>query len=59
MVHKEKDATEIAEKILILYKDPDLSKKLGMNGKQFIEEKYCWEKVSGNLKDLYLEFEKP
>ena len=59
LVHKEKDATEIAEKILILYKDPDLSKKLGMNGKQFIEEKYCWEKVSGNLKDLYLEFEKP
>ena len=59
LVHKEKDATEIAEKILILYKDPDLLKKLGMNGKQFIEEKYCWEKVSGNLKDLYLEFEKP
>ncbi len=59
LVHKEKDVAEIAEKILILYRDPDLSKELGMNGKQFIEEKFCWEKVSGNLKDLYLEFEKP
>lgn len=59
LVHKEKDATEIAEKILTLKNDPDLSKKLGLNGKQFIEEKFCWEKVSGNLKDLYLELEKP
>lgn len=59
LVHKEKDAAEIAEKVLILLKDPDLSKMLGMNGKKFIEEKFCWEKVSGNLKELYLEFEKP
>lgn len=59
LVHKEKDAAEIAEKILILFRDPDLSKMLGMNGKKFIEEKFCWEKVSGNLKELYLEFEKP
>ena len=59
LVHKEKDANEIAEKIMVLFEDPDLIKKLGLNGKQFIEEKFCWEKVSGNLKDLYLEFEKP
>ena len=59
LVHKEKDAVEIAEKILILFRDPNLSKELGLNGKRFIEEKFCWEKVSGNLKDLYLEFEKP
>jgi len=59
LVHKEQDATEIAEKIMTLFSDPDLSKKLGLNGKQFIEEKFCWEKVSGNLKELYLELEKP
>ncbi len=59
LVHKEKDTVEIAEKILILFRDPNLSKELGLNGKRFIEEKFCWEKVSGNLKDLYLEFEKP
>ena len=36
LVHKEQDATEIAEKIMTLFSDPDLSKKLGLNGKQFI-----------------------
>lgn len=59
LVHKEKDAPEIAAKILTLFRDQNLSKKLGMNGKQFIEDKFSWEKVSGNLKELYLEFEKP
>ena len=59
LVHKEKDIADIAEKILTLYKNPDLSKELGLNGKQFIEEKFCWEKVSDDLKDLYLEFKKP
>lgn len=59
LVHKEKDAIDISEKIITLYQNPELSSKLGMNGKEFIEEKFYWEKVSDNLKDLYLEFEKP
>ena len=58
LVHKEKDSKEIAAKILTLFQDPDLSITMGLNGKQFIEEEFCWEKVSGNLKNLYLEFEK-
>jgi len=58
LIHKEKDANEIAEKIMLLYNDPLLCNELGRNGKQFIEEKFSWEKVSSNLKDLYLEFEK-
>ena len=58
LIHKEKDAIDLADKILTLYKDPVLSKKLGLNGKKFIEEKFYWEKVSDNLKDLYLEFKK-
>jgi len=58
LVHKEKDALDISEKILTLYTSPELNKKLGLNGKKFIEEKFYWEKVSDDLKDLYLEFEK-
>lgn len=58
LVHKEKDANEIAEKVMLLYNDPALSHELGQNGKHFIEQKFSWEKVSRNLKDLYLEFEK-
>ena len=57
LIHQEKEAAEIAEKIMSLYNDPALSNTLGRHGKQFIEEKYCWEKVSRTLKDLYLEFE--
>ena len=58
LVHKEKDATDIAEKILKLYHDPSLALEFGAKGKQFIEEKFCWEKVSDHLKDLYLNLEK-
>ena len=58
LVHKEKDANEIAEKVMLLYNDSALSHELGQNGKHFIEQKFSWEKVSRNLKDLYLEFEK-
>ena len=58
LVHKEKDANEIADKIMRLYNNPELCNELGQNGKHFIEKKFSWEKVSRNLKDLYLEFEK-
>jgi len=57
LIHEEKEAGDIAEKIMQLYNDPALSNELGQNGKQFIEDKFCWEKVSRTLKDLYLEFE--
>ena len=59
MVHKEQNKADIAAKIKTLYLNPDLAKEFGLNGKRFIEEKFSWEKISGNLKDLYLEFEKP
>jgi glycosyltransferase involved in cell wall biosynthesis len=59
LVHKEKDAADIAEKILYLYHHPGLALEFGSRGKQFIEEKFCWEKVSNHLKDLYLKLEKP
>lgn len=58
MVHKDRDIKDIAAKVMTLYSDPELAKKLGSNGKEFIEDKFSWEKVSGNLKNLYLEFEK-
>ena len=59
LVHKEKDAADIAEKILYLYHHPSLALEFGSRGKQFIEQKFCWEKVSDHLKDLYLKLEKP
>lgn len=58
MVHLDRNIDDIAAKIMTIYSDPKFAKELGSNGKQFIEDKFSWEKVSGNLKDLYLEFEK-
>jgi len=53
LIHKEKDAEDFAEKIITLYKDPDLKEQMGKNGKRFIEEEFVWEKVSQGLIDIY------
>jgi glycosyltransferase involved in cell wall biosynthesis len=53
LVHKEKDARDLAGKIMRLYKDPELRKELGENGKKFIEDEFVWEKVSGKLVGIY------
>jgi len=57
-VHKEKDPADFAAKIMELYQDESLRDELGANGKRFIEEEFCWEKVSANLCNLYKSFEK-
>ena len=57
-VHKEKDPVDFAAKVMELYQDESLRNELGANGKRFIEEEFCWEKVSANLCNLYKSFEK-
>lgn len=57
-IHKEKDAVDFADQVIELYEDKDLRVSLGANGKRFIEEEFCWEKVSTNLCNLYKGFEK-
>lgn len=53
LVHLEKNAQDFADKVLQLYADPALRDCLGRNGKQFVEEEFCWEKTSEKLIDLY------
>ena len=53
LVHQEKNVNNFTEKVLELYKNPELRKELGTNGKNFIENEFCWEKISKNLVDLY------
>lgn len=55
LVHLEKNADDFADKVLQLYQNKELANKLGLNGKRFVEEEFCWEKVSGNLIKLYEE----
>lgn len=52
-VHREKDPQDLANKILLLYRDIDLRLELGANGKIFIENEFHWKKTSQNLIDLY------
>lgn len=53
LVHLEKDAQDFAKKVMQLYADPTLRNRLGSNGKQFVEEEFCWEKTSEKLIALY------
>ena len=53
LVHLEKDAQDFAQKVFELYSDPALRDCLGRNGKQFVEEEFCWEKTSEKLIALY------
>jgi len=53
LVHKEKDVKDFRNKVLDLYNNHELRSELGNNGKSFIEDEFCWEKVSKNLVDIY------
>ncbi|MEN8187391.1 MAG: glycosyltransferase family 4 protein [Bacteroidota bacterium] len=57
LVHKEKNAEDLANKVLELYQNSKLRVELGENGKKFIEDEFVWEKVSGNLIEIYKELE--
>lgn len=56
LIHRERDTNDIQNKILRLCKNEELARELGQNGKRFIEDKFSWERVSSELKNLYLEF---
>ena len=56
LVHNERDRKDFEDKILELYHNKDLREKMGANGKKFIENKFCWEKASTKLIELYQGF---
>lgn len=57
LVHLEKDNTDFAAKVFELYRDERLRKKLGTQGKNFIENEFCWEETSKALVELYKGYE--
>jgi len=50
-----KDPKDIATKIEYLLKNPGITKKLGMRGRDLVEEEYSWESESKKLLNLYKE----
>ena len=57
LVHEERNPQEFADKVMQMYNDERLRTELGVNGKQFIENEFCWEKTSEKLIQLYDELE--
>jgi glycosyltransferase involved in cell wall biosynthesis len=48
-----KNSEQIAEKVIELYKNPDLRTTLGREGRRLVEEKYSIEKMLDNVEALY------
>ncbi|GAB1309526.1 glycosyltransferase family 4 protein [Urechidicola sp. KH5] len=53
LVHEEQNSKDFASKIIALYNNEILRKEMGVNGKAFIENEFCWEKTSETLVALY------
>ncbi len=53
LIHKAEDAESFAEKCYELYTNETLRKKLGENGKRFLEEEHQLAKVGLSLLNCY------
>ncbi len=47
------DAAKIAERVIEIYKDPELRQRLRQNGREYIKEKYSYKTMLDRLEDLY------
>ena len=48
------DTNEFAEKILMLFRDDGLRKRIGLSARKTVTERYSWEKIALNLDKLYM-----
>lgn len=53
LVHKDRDATDLADKIYELYTDKSLYQELSSNATEAIENHLNWETISTELKEIY------
>jgi len=58
LVYKDRDVDDFVTKTLELYKSESLQHQLGANGKNFIKEKFTWEKTSKGLVQMYTKLAK-
>ncbi len=50
---KPRNATDIAEKVNIIFSDEEKSKKMGEAAKRIVEEKFTWEKIAERFINIY------
>ena len=49
---------DFAEKAILLLRNEELRKKMGLEGRKTVEEKFGWDKIADSLTDLYQELAK-
>ena len=55
IIIKPKDSLALAEAIIKLLENPKLAKKMGENGRRFVENKYSWEQIMERIEQVYKE----
>ena len=53
LIHEPGNIDSLAAKILEVYRDPELSKEMGLRGKAAVENKYNWEYSKEQLLEIY------
>ncbi|MCL7747425.1 glycosyltransferase family 4 protein [Halalkalibacter alkaliphilus] len=53
VVEQPEDPKAFAELIIPLLSDPKLSKKLGLNGRKLVEEKFTWDRVISDISGVW------
>ncbi|MBU1095298.1 MAG: glycosyltransferase family 4 protein [Bacteroidetes bacterium] len=53
LIYESNNHADLGDKILHLWNNDDLRRKMGENGKKAVEEKYNWKTTSKNLIELY------
>lgn len=48
-----RNATDIAEKVNLIFSDQEKAKKMGESAKKIIEEKFTWEKIAEKFINIY------
>ncbi|MFC2088648.1 glycosyltransferase family 4 protein [Calditrichota bacterium] len=46
-------ASDFSNKVLEILMSPNLAKKLSINARKLIEEKYNWDRITGSLENMY------
>ncbi len=49
------DKEEYKDKITMLFEDEILRKRMGTDGRRFVEENYDWERIAGRMEDILSE----
>jgi glycosyltransferase involved in cell wall biosynthesis len=50
---EQKNAADLADKIIKLAHDPNLREKMGKNGRKIVEQRFNWDMITAKLVDIY------